>query len=68
MTSDPGGSRYAKGERVHLRAPDVSGTFSVRVLNLPWDAMKEEVRSENSSKSLLRIGPTFLYHVLDQTD
>ena len=49
MASDPGGSRYAKGERVHHRAPDVSGTFSVRVLNLPWDAMKEEVRSENSS-------------------
>ena len=49
MASDPGGSRYAKGERVHHRAPDVSGTFSVRVLNLPWDAMKEEVRSEISS-------------------
>ena len=49
MASDPGGSRYAKGERVHHRAPDVSGTFSVRVLNLPWDAMKEEVRSENAS-------------------
>ena len=37
-----GGSRYSR-ELVKHECPDVDGTFSIRVVNLPWDATKEEI-------------------------
>ena len=38
------GSRYAEGHLVKHAPPDVEGSYTVRVLNLPWDTLKEEVR------------------------